>query len=52
MVIGVVLANLAEPGWGGRTVRAKLVLALLRPSLTVTVLLAVPVRPNAPAIVR
>ena len=46
------MANLAAPAGGGKTVMTKLVLALKTPSLTVTVLVAVPVWPNVPAMQR
>src|ERR1017187_2678367 len=48
MEIGDGLLNLAAPGGGGLTVNRKLVLALFVPSLTVIVMVDVPLaRPNA-----
>ena len=42
-----VLANLADPSGGGLTVKTKLFVAVLIPSLTMTEMVEVPVCPNA-----
>jgi hypothetical protein len=47
MMIGVGLANLADPDGGGLTVKRKLLVAVLVPSLTMIEMVEVPVCPNA-----
>src|ERR1017187_2416436 len=47
MMIGVGLANLADPDGGGLTVKRKLLVAVLVPSLTMIEMVQAPVCPNA-----
>ena len=46
IVMRFVFANLAEPGGGGLTVKLKLFVVLLTPSLAMTVMVEVPVWPK------